>query len=71
MGLSPELLEIRLLEDMAREEIEFWEFYISHWGALASDPFPVRAIQALAQAEEKLALCLKVIQDANAGTGMH
>jgi hypothetical protein len=71
MGLSPELLEIRLLEDMAREEIEFWEFYICRCFAHAGEPFPVRALQALAQAEEKLALCLEAIHDGNAGMLKH
>ncbi|WP_456373969.1 hypothetical protein [Thiolapillus sp.] len=64
---TPELMEMLLLEERAREEIEFWESYVIRSLAHAGKPFPVRAIQAMAEAEKKLAICLKMAHKDHVG----
>ncbi len=63
--------ELRILEALAREEVEFWESYIVRCIENESSSVPPRAIQALAMAEEKLNWCVRALGDGNWESRMH
>ncbi len=65
------LQERRILEALAREEVEFWESYIVRCLENESSSVPPRAIQALAMAEEKLNLCILAISGQNGEDRVH
>ncbi len=63
--------ELLLLEELAREEVEFWESYIVRCLENEDIPLPPRAIQALAMAEEKLNWCVRALGDENWESRIH
>ncbi|WP_457673073.1 hypothetical protein [Thiolapillus sp.] len=67
MNSPVDSLELVLLEELAREEVEFWETYI--WRCLEEqgEPLPPKAILALARAEDKLAFYVRLLTAGEAG----
>ncbi len=57
--------ELLLLQELASEEVEFWESYIVRCLENEDSLLPPRAIQALAVAEAKLNWCIRALSEEN------